>query len=166
LPWKATGRYTFAQLDPLPEALVVPYAEPFELDPRFLQSVRCPWNDRQTAITTPLRIVLRNGDLMYGRLVDVTDDHFVFDVRHADKIETARSAVRRLRQLDKLALIYDGPRGIEGWRTLHGAQRISDWIADESSGGIENRPTAVGCAVPCRAELRRRDRDSWQARIV
>ncbi len=30
-PWKAVDRYTFAQLDPVPEKLFVPFAEPFPL---------------------------------------------------------------------------------------------------------------------------------------
>ncbi len=30
-PWRSVERFTFAQLDPLPSRLVVPYAEPFEL---------------------------------------------------------------------------------------------------------------------------------------
>ncbi|MFV2067953.1 MAG: TlpA family protein disulfide reductase [Pirellulales bacterium] len=108
------------------------FAEPFELDLRFLQSVASPWNDKQPEITEPLRIVLRNDDLMYGHLIGITDDHFVLDVRHAGRVEIARPAVRSFRQLDNLALIYDGPRGIEGWRTLHGAQRIADWTADSN----------------------------------
>lgn len=30
-PWKSIDRYTFAQLDPLPKKVIVPYAEPFDL---------------------------------------------------------------------------------------------------------------------------------------
>ena len=32
MPWKNTERYTFARLEPLPEKVVVPYAESFDID--------------------------------------------------------------------------------------------------------------------------------------
>ena len=31
MPWKATPRYTFAQLESLPDRMAVPYAEPFSV---------------------------------------------------------------------------------------------------------------------------------------
>ena len=57
-PWKAIERYTFAQLDPLPEKVIVPYAEPFNLTPALTEntewrpdhaSLRLPGKTRLTA---------------------------------------------------------------------------------------------------------------------
>ncbi|MFV2067711.1 MAG: hypothetical protein ACC645_12105, partial [Pirellulales bacterium] len=47
LPWRATDRYTFAQLDPLPEELVVPYAEPFMVSTSL--SDRTAWSPRHAS---------------------------------------------------------------------------------------------------------------------
>lgn len=42
-PWRTVERYTFARIDPLPERLVVPYAEPFTLPVRLApESKRAP----------------------------------------------------------------------------------------------------------------------------
>lgn len=62
-PWKKLDRYTFAQLEPLPEKLVVPLAEPFPLEPALVATsewrpgvatVKLPG---KTRLTTP-----RDGD--------------------------------------------------------------------------------------------------------
>lgn len=60
-PWKAVERYTFARLEPVPERLVVPYAEPFPLNPGLAgtaewrpgaATVRLPG---RTRLSAPLR---------------------------------------------------------------------------------------------------------------
>jgi hypothetical protein len=60
-PWRTTERYTFAQLEPLPSKLVVPYAEPFSLEVQLASG--SPWMPRagrarygeQLPIEAPLR---------------------------------------------------------------------------------------------------------------
>jgi len=45
LPWREIDRYTFVQLESLPDQLVVPYAEPFQV--HALLSASSPWKPRE-----------------------------------------------------------------------------------------------------------------------
>lgn len=93
-PWKAPARYTFAQLEPQPERLVVPYAEPFEFTPHLRPDsawqpssarLRLPGNRRLEAalqgerypftlppLKEPGSIHLRVGDASERLLVEPT----------------------------------------------------------------------------------------------
>lgn len=65
-PWKPIARYTFAQLDPLPATLVVPYAEPFSLAPVLSDATE--WRPDSATVSLPgktkLSSALANGQ--YG----------------------------------------------------------------------------------------------------
>ncbi len=61
-PWKNTERYTFAQIDQLPDRMVVPLAEPFVVDARL--SPRSAWSPEQ-------------GRARYGRQEPVLADRDV-----------------------------------------------------------------------------------------
>lgn len=50
-PWKAIERYTFAQLDPLPQKVIVPYAEPFDLSPSLTENTE--WEPEQASLRLP-----------------------------------------------------------------------------------------------------------------
>mgnify|MGYP000957076330 CR=1 FL=1 len=50
-PWRGLDRYTFAQLETVPETLVVPYAEPFPLDPRLAATTE--WRPGQATLRLP-----------------------------------------------------------------------------------------------------------------
>ncbi|MEC5127131.1 hypothetical protein VSU19_10255 [Verrucomicrobiales bacterium BCK34] len=50
-PWKAIERYTFAQLDPLPEKVIVPFAEPFDLSPTLTEETE--WEPESATLRLP-----------------------------------------------------------------------------------------------------------------
>lgn len=50
-PWKQVDRYTFAQLEDVPEKLVVPYAEPFSLAPGLAGTTE--WKPDQASLRLP-----------------------------------------------------------------------------------------------------------------
>lgn len=50
-PWKAVERYTFAQLHPVPETLVVPYAEPFPLTAGLTETTA--WRPDSATVALP-----------------------------------------------------------------------------------------------------------------
>lgn len=50
-PWKAIDRYTFTQLEPVPDKLVVPYAEPFALSPSLTGTTE--WEPDSAMVTLP-----------------------------------------------------------------------------------------------------------------
>ena len=50
-PWKSVDRYTFAQLEDVPEKLVVPYAEPFSLESGLARTTE--WKPDQASLQLP-----------------------------------------------------------------------------------------------------------------
>ena len=63
MPWKQTDRYTFAQLDTLPDKLVVPFAEPFPVTATL--AAGSAWNPSQASARygaqQPIRVPLDQG---------------------------------------------------------------------------------------------------------
>ena len=63
MPWKHTERYTFAQLDHLPEKMVVPYAEPFSV--LAMLGGDTAWSPRRASARyggeKPVRAPLKDG---------------------------------------------------------------------------------------------------------
>ncbi len=55
-PWRDTDRYTFAKIEPVPESIVVPYAEPFPLATRLQQGSE--WTPEQAVVKLPGEIRL------------------------------------------------------------------------------------------------------------
>ncbi len=68
-PWKPVDRYTFAQLDSLPEQVIVPYAESFVLNPALAESTE--WKPDQATVKLPGKTKLK---------VDRGADKYHFDV--------------------------------------------------------------------------------------
>ncbi|MGE0376260.1 MAG: hypothetical protein AB7Q45_12690, partial [Planctomycetaceae bacterium] len=62
-PWKATPRYTFAAIEPLPERVIVPHGEPFDVTVRL--SDKTEWKPRQAearlAAHSPVKADQQNG---------------------------------------------------------------------------------------------------------
>lgn len=50
-PWRTVDRYTFAQLEKLPDSLVIPYAEPFSLEPRLTGTTA--WKPANASLQLP-----------------------------------------------------------------------------------------------------------------
>lgn len=68
-PWKAVDRYTFAQLEEVPETLVVPYAEPFALEPGL--AAESEWKPGEASLRLPGRTRLASPR---------EDDRYTFSV--------------------------------------------------------------------------------------
>lgn len=63
-PWKTIDRYTFAQLDPLPEKVIVPYAESFDLSPALTDETE--WEPDRASLRLPGKTKL-SADRKSGR---------------------------------------------------------------------------------------------------
>ena len=68
-PWKPVDRYTFAQLQELPDKVIVPYAENFNLTPALSGSTE--WRPEQASVRLPGKTKLRAG---------LEEDRYHFDV--------------------------------------------------------------------------------------
>ncbi|MDF1824020.1 MAG: hypothetical protein P1U68_05235 [Verrucomicrobiales bacterium] len=68
-PFKGVERYTFARIDPLPEELIVPYAENFDLTPKL--SATSEWKPESASVRLPGKTKLSSLR---------SEDRFSFDV--------------------------------------------------------------------------------------
>jgi len=85
-PWKSVDRYTFAQLDPFAERLVVPYAESFDIAPRL--SDETEWRPARATLRLPGRTLLesqRDGEERYGFEIPPRREPGRLDLRVGDE---------------------------------------------------------------------------------
>ncbi len=68
-PWKPVDRYTFAQLEPVPESVIVPFAEEFSLSSKLADSTE--WKPERASVKLPGKTKLRSHR---------EEDRYAFDV--------------------------------------------------------------------------------------
>lgn len=160
-PWKAVDRYTFAQLDPVPEKLFVPFAEPFPLSAGLAKttewrpeeaSVRLPGKTRLSAARDadryafaippqkePGKLSLRVGDAREGILVEPLPRpelaSLEAEVRLPDYLRYSKDPVVPVRG-NTLTLVEGSEATIRGTTTreLAAAQANGDALAIMGAG--------------------------------
>jgi len=105
------------------------FAEPFSLDLKQLLSVRFPQTEKPEQVE-PLRFITHAGDVLYGELVDITDRQLVINSRRHGQVKLPQSAIRTFRRLHDEGLIYLGPNGVDGWKTVSVQRRTSEWTTN------------------------------------
>ena len=122
------------------------FATPLLLDAKQVAAVDFFDSDlRKTA--EAFRIVMRNGDVIYGRLVKVSDTEVsVESVRHGP-MTLDRSAVRGWRRLETPALVYRGPNGMSGWQKPRKPQAAAGW-SETRDGELVTRQVGANMYHP------------------
>jgi peroxiredoxin len=97
----------------------VPFASPFDFAIEAVAAVHC------TAPTAPPKPVadycveLAADDVLFGALVDLNDTAVVLDVPRLGRLNVRRDHVRRITRVrDGGELVYLGPNGLSGWRSV------------------------------------------------
>jgi len=86
-PWKAVDRYTFAQLEPIPDRLVVPYAEAFSLSPALTPATE--WQPDSATVNLPGKTLLSSPrvDGKYGFEIPPQKEEGALSLRVGDARE-------------------------------------------------------------------------------
>ena len=92
MPWKKVERYTFARVETLPDRLVVPYAEPFQLPVKLARKTKWKPAEGKARIDSDLPVVARLHSGLYSfnfppRKADGSMSLALGDVRKEVKIE-------------------------------------------------------------------------------
>lgn len=95
--------------------------------------------------TNQFLVRFHNGDELIGQLLGLDDRQLLLDTWFGGKLTIQRQALRSLRPLGNNRLVYEGPTGLEGWRT-------SSFNFGRGTGGyqfkdgafIANGPAAIG----------------------
>ena len=105
------------------------FDEPFSLDLGALLSVRFSQTETNQPLET-MRFITHPGDVLYGDLVDLNDDDLVVRSRRHGQIRLPLSSIRSFRRLHDEGLIYMGPNGVAGWKTVSVQRRVSEWSSN------------------------------------
>jgi peroxiredoxin len=92
------------------------FEDPLQLEWQVLD--RIEWPQQPVATADPFSITLRDGSLIYGNLVSISDDSVgIHSARHGDTL-LKRSEVLSARRLQRASLLFSGPRGDLGWESM------------------------------------------------
>jgi thiol-disulfide isomerase/thioredoxin len=102
---------------------------PFHIDQDCLQGIQFQAPERVER-AGKFQVTTRTGDTLFGDLLRIGDNQLVLDSTRSGQLAFPLTAVRGFRHLDNPALIYVGPKGLQGWRTLHPTTRLTEWVAN------------------------------------
>ena len=133
------------------------FVDPVRLDARYLSLVEFGLPpDADQPQRDPLRVVFRNGDVLFAKLEAIDDSVLTLTSRRHGGIRVRRDGIRMLERMDNPGLIYVGPLGIEDWTTLEQGQAFEKW---------EQTPDGPLATTAWRAELFRELKIPAQAEI-
>lgn len=104
------------------------FVDPVEIDGRYLTLIEfgAP-PDGRLPPRDPLRVVFRNGDVLFARLESVSDSLLTLTSHRHGRMQVRRQRVRLLERMDNPGLVYVGPVGTEDWTTLEQGQAFEKW---------------------------------------
>jgi thiol-disulfide isomerase/thioredoxin/small nuclear ribonucleoprotein (snRNP)-like protein len=104
------------------------FADPVQIDGRYLTLVEfgLPSNSDE-AERDPLRVVFRNGDILFAKLEAIDETMLTLSSRRHGAVRVRRDSVRMLERMDNPGLVFVGPLGIEHWTTLEQGQAFEKW---------------------------------------
>lgn len=104
------------------------FVDPVTIDGRYLRSIDFGITDpASVSHPEPLRIVFRNGDLIYAKLMAVSDGLFTLQSKRHGTVRVKQSSIRLIQRMDNPGLIYQGPRGPQDWVTLEQGHPFEKW---------------------------------------
>ncbi|MEO2031574.1 MAG: TlpA disulfide reductase family protein [Planctomycetaceae bacterium] len=125
------GRLTRITADELTWESAI-FATPLQLQRSVLASVSFEPGDIPVPTTDDFRIALHNGDVLFGTLHELDDQHLaVTSSRHGD-VQIPRDLIAGIERINREGLIYLGPVGREGWA----AAGIENNWREETDGSL------------------------------
>jgi len=131
LPWSDTERYTFAQVDDLPETLVVPFAEEFELTPALREETE--WTPSKASASIP-------GQPKLLSQLDESGTNAVYSFTLPPQKEDAEL---QLRVGDDRERVLIQPRTRPELTELTGTLRLPEYLQYQSEPVVEARGGTV-----------------------
>ena len=93
------------------------FTDPLKIQLSTLASVGFPKSKTSTQDDQGFRILMKNGDMLFGNLTGISDKTLSFEGSRLGKFELARDQILSLQQAKSSAgLLYSGPRGLDGWQ--------------------------------------------------
>lgn len=132
------------------------FREPLILETKSLSAVRFDHSNDTIVTDEPFRIITRSANVLHGNVTGINADSILVDSRRHGSLVLKRDQIRSLRRLDNPALIYLGPTGLNGWKTLTTRQKVSSWQTTDEGYLSTRRDKAElfrPLDIPGRAEI-------------
>jgi thiol-disulfide isomerase/thioredoxin len=121
------------------------FVDPVQIDGRYLTLIEFGLPpDADQPVRDPLRVVFRNGDVLFAKLEAIDESMLTLNSRRHGVVRVRRDGIRMLERMDNPGLVYVGPLGIEEWTTLEQGQAFEKW---------EQTPDGALATTGWRAEL-------------
>ncbi|TWT57872.1 Thiol-disulfide oxidoreductase ResA [Thalassoglobus neptunius] len=93
------------------------FVDPLQIERSALSAVQFRKVDPLPQSHDKFRISLRNGDVLFGDLIGATETSLLFESDRFSPFSVLLEHVEHVKRVDTPDLIYQGPRGVEGWTT-------------------------------------------------
>jgi thiol-disulfide isomerase/thioredoxin len=118
------------------------FLEPVSIDYRVLKEVKFQAPESVVMPKEDFRIDLATGDVLFGKILDLTVDEVVLAGSRHGTVRIQRKFISSMRRLNNPALVFLGPSGLTGWSTLNAGRQISEWTANESGHLVTTKQRA------------------------
>ncbi|MFK7818349.1 MAG: TlpA family protein disulfide reductase [Planctomycetaceae bacterium] len=108
------------------------FQEPLLVKTSVLADVRFDQDNEILITDEAFRLTTRSGNVLHGSLTEISENLVRFECKRHGTVMVDRSQIRSLRRLDNPSLIYLGPAGLNGWKTLSSKRKLTEWkVTDE-----------------------------------
>lgn len=116
------------------------FADPLQLRIEALEAIdfAIPKNEAKAGDDGRYRASMLSGDVIHGDLESIDATHVVLKSQRHGVLRLKRSEIVSLRRLDHPSLIFVGPNGREGWKSLNRRYAIDLW-SNKPGGGLETK---------------------------
>ena len=139
------------------------FTAPLRFATRSVNRVQFPMPAQSNPPEGAYRFELAGRDNLFGSLVELQGDEAVLDVSGFGRLHVERAIVRRIsRWRDPADLVYSGPNGLDGWRTIFnpaGWREESRQLVSDKGGASTRSDVGVPSLARIELEL------SWKARL-
>ena len=114
------------------------FSQPMVIESAYLDSITFDQNKSRSDSASPFRATLMSGDVLHGKLESITNEFTTLtDPRHGP-IRLRNSSWLHLRRLNHPSLVFLGPNGREGWKTLNRKLQVDFWSM-RAGGGLQSK---------------------------
>lgn len=133
------------------------FAEPLQVHLSSLLRVEMPPPPPRVSVAAPLEsfsILLKSGDHLYADIQSITPEGLVLTSQRHSTVKVPLSAVQTIDRLRGDGLVYSGPQGVAGWKSVavpQQQQQGSPWMAGERGGLLSrtwNRTVKMDLPLP------------------
>gem|GEM_PF-686346 len=109
------------------------FKEPLEVHSDYIAAIDFPKPKQKPDSSSELfRVESVGGNVFFGNLKSIDEKFVAIESQRLGSIRLKREHTREIRHLKHTKVVFDGPRWLDGWRTLRAGRLVSEWEATEN----------------------------------